>query len=377
MEYNHNIQMSRWQRVKEALSLVSLEPVIFLQTFTWGLSSVIGQNLIIEKVCHDLGYSKTICDDIDNHDDEDDAVQTRVSEINMYTTILGALPCMLVALFIGPWSDRNGRKPVMIIPMLGYVFGTMFLLLNIYNMDWPANYLLINGVFSIFGGIVVFLIGMYSYIADITSVRARTTRIGVIDIFFYGGVPTGTFLSAYVYKYSGYYGIYGITLALQIFIILYIYFIIKDTRGPHSDFCNPNSEMEVDNRGTIRRYLSIIDINQLIDVFRVTFKKRDYQLRSIILTLVSLMLLNVTIFSDGGVLYLYARKKFKWDEQMYTKFQTCSIIVAAIANFVFMPFISFYLKMHDAAVGILSTCSKIISLLIMSIAWNGEIQILL
>ena len=38
-----------------------------------------------------------------------------------------------------------------------------------------------------------------------------------------------------------------------------------------------------------------------------------------------------------------------------------------------MPFISFYLKMHDAAIGILASCSKIISLLAMSIAWNGEI----
>ena len=114
------LESRRWsQRIKHALSLLSLEPIIFLQTFTWGLGSVIQQNLIIAKVCKDLGYSQDICDDINSHEVEEDAVQTRVSQINMYLSILGSLPCMLVALFIGPWSDKNGRKPVMIIPMIG------------------------------------------------------------------------------------------------------------------------------------------------------------------------------------------------------------------------------------------------------------------
>ena len=46
--------------------------------------------------------------------------------------------------------------------------------------------------------------------------------------------------------------------------------------------------------------------------------------------------------------------------------------MSAIAAFLVMPVISFYLKMPDAAIGILATCSKIISLVIMSIAWNGR-----
>ena len=48
-------------------------------------------------------------------------------------------------------------------------------------------------------------------------------------------------------------------------------------------------------------------------------------------------------------------------------------VVSAIAAFIVMPFLSFYLKMHDAAVGILASCSKIVSLLITSVAWNGEV----
>ena len=290
-------QRTKMQKLRDTLSLISLEPMIFLQTFTWGLSSVISQNLIIEKVCRDLGYSDNVCQDIDNHDKEDDEVQTRASELNMYFIVLSALPSIVVALFIGPWSDKNGRKPVMIIPMIGYILTTLCWLLNIYYMHWPATYLLVMVVFSVFGGMVVFLIGMYSYIADITSVRARTARIGILDIFLFAGLPTGTFLSAFVYSSLGYFGIYGIILCLQIIIVLYISFVITDTRGPNSDYCYPNSELDVETRGTVWRYLSIFDIHQFIDVFKVTFKKREHNLRSVILILVSMMLINFTINS--------------------------------------------------------------------------------
>jgi len=293
---------SKWQiwirRLRECRSVMTIEPVIFLQTFTWGLASVISQNLLIAKQCHDLGYDTETCDDIESHPSVEDEVETKVSELNMITSMLSALPCILVALFIGPWSDRNGRKPVMLIPMVGYILSTLYWLLNIYYFHWPAKYLLVNGVFSIFGGFVSFLIGMYSYLADITSVRSRTTRIGLLDIFLYAGVPAGTFLSAYLFKAAGYFGIYGVTLAIQIFVFFYISFFIKDTRGPHSDFSYPFSELDVTDRSLLRRYLSIFNIQQLLDVFRVTFKKRSNSLRTVILVLVSLMLMNVTVFSE-------------------------------------------------------------------------------
>ena len=45
--------------------------------------------------------------------------------------------------------------------------------------------------------------------------------------------------------------------------------------------------------------------------------------------------------------------------------------MSAVAAFLVMPLLSFYWKVHDAAVGLLATCSKIVSLVIISIAWNG------
>jgi PCFT/HCP family folate transporter-like MFS transporter 1/3 len=364
------------QKIVHVLGLISIEPAIFLQTFTWGLQMVITQNLIIEKVCRDLDYSEEVCAKIDNFPEADNAVQTRVSELNMALTMLSSLPSIVLALFIGPWSDKNGRKPLMLIPLFGFLLSTFVWMLNVHYMDWPAKYLLGTAIYSFFGGITCLLIGMYSYLADVTSLRSRTTRIGLLDIFLFAGIPSGTFLSAYIFKYFGYYGIFLSVLVIQILCILYVLIKIKDTRGPGSDYCYPDSEMDTVPTSTVRRYLSIVDFHQLFDVFRVSFKRREHNLRRVIVILIFLMLLNVTIFSDGGITYLYARKEFKWDEQKFTKFQTCVIIVSAVAAFIVMPLLSFYWKVHDATIGILATSSKVLSLVVMSLAWNGWVLFL-
>lgn len=134
-------------------------------------------------------------------------------------------------------------------------------------------------------------------------------------------------------------------LGIQLVCIAYISVGVEDSRGPGSRYSYPDTELElVRGSGVIRRYLAILDRKQLAEVFRVTFKRREGGMRRVILCLVLLMLLNVTIFSDGGVLYLFARKQFHWDEQIYTKFLTCtiskclfqaSIHTGAVINFVF------------------------------------------
>jgi len=354
--------------------LITVEPAIFLQSFNWGLQSVISQNMMIAKVCHDFGYNKTICANIDdtNHTLEEDMVQAGVTSLNMNLQILSALPSIFLGLFVGAWSDRNGRKPVILGPMLGYIICNLVWLTNIYYWEAPAKYLLATGVYSFFGGFTCLLVGLYAYMADITSVEMRTTRIGLLDLFMFSGVPAGTFLSAYVFQYSGYYGIFITSTVIQTISFLYIAAFITDTRGPSSPYCYPDSELESNPQPSmVKRYISIFDWHQLAEVFRATMKRREHNLRRVILLLIFLMLLNVTIFSEGSITYLYARKKFLWNEEQFTRFSTCVTIVSGVSIFLVMPVLSLYLKVHDATIGVLATISKITSLVIISLAPNG------
>jgi len=257
--------------------------------------------------------------------------------------------------------------------MLGYIISNLVWLINIYYWEAPAKYLLASGVYSFFGGFTCLLVGLYSFLADITSVEMRTTRIGLLDLFMFSGVPAGTFVSAYVFQYSGYYGIFITSTVIQIISFLYIAVFITDTRGPSSPYCYPDSELDSSAQPSslIKRYISIFDWHQLAEVCRATLKRREHNLRRVILLLIFLMLLNVTIFSEGSITYLYARKKFLWNEKQFTQFTTCVTIVSGVSIFLVMPVLSLYLKVHDATIGVLATISKITSLVIISLAPNG------
>ena len=82
------------------------------------------QNLVIDLACYNnLNYSAAICTNLSAHQKEQIEVQKLVATMTMYQSILSSIPGIIVCLFIGPWSDTNGRKPAILIPMVGLTLG--------------------------------------------------------------------------------------------------------------------------------------------------------------------------------------------------------------------------------------------------------------
>ena len=145
----------------------------------------------------------------------------------MYLNILTAIPAIIVSLFLGPWSDVNGRKPLMIIPQIGTILAQFMFVINTYLTYLPGEFILLASIGSLFGGWTAFLIGVYSYISDVSTGQARTYRIALIDLFTYVGYPLGTFLSGPLYKYGGYYTVFGLVSLIIVLRKIEIYLIIQ------------------------------------------------------------------------------------------------------------------------------------------------------
>ena len=122
----------------------------------------------------------------------------------------------------------------------------MVYLLNVYYWQSRADYILLSAIYSLFGGGTTFLIGLYSYLADITTTDTRTSRwnityparillalcyrVSILDVAFIVGFTSGNFLSAPLYESLGFYGTFGISLALYCLIFFFILFFLKESR---------------------------------------------------------------------------------------------------------------------------------------------------
>ena len=142
------------------------------------------------------------------HHDEEEEVQKITATLSMYQNILSAIPAIISGLFLGSWSDTNGRKPLMIVPTFGLFLIQLVYIANTYFSSLKAEFILLSSIGSLFGGFTGFLIGIYSYISDISGGRSRTSRIALLDLFTFIGFPVGTFMSGPLFKYGGYYAVF-------------------------------------------------------------------------------------------------------------------------------------------------------------------------
>ena len=131
-----------------------------------------------------------VCDNLFNgtFPEEQEYVQTVVANVEMVSNLIKQvildtkyspvlqIPCVIFALFLGPWSDRAGRKPLILVPYVGYFLFCMAMLVNTYFFDeLYVEFLWFENISALCGSYVIFLIGCYGFLADTTSPDTRLT----------------------------------------------------------------------------------------------------------------------------------------------------------------------------------------------------------
>ena len=110
-----------------------------------------------------------------------DEVQRYVTGLDIYIALINNVPSIFFILFLGPWSDKHGRKPLMIVPIAGHILSILVIILNYFMESWPAEYLLFANIpIGVMGGNVSLMMALQRYAMDITDEKSRTWRLALM-----------------------------------------------------------------------------------------------------------------------------------------------------------------------------------------------------
>lgn len=156
---------------------------------------------LIRAVCH--GYLKdinnkneTICSSIDEYPELEDDIQKQSGHYLMYYRILLNVPAVVLSMFCGSYSDKYGRKPIILFPC----FGSMLAVILYGTSNLVSAYripLIIGGAAmqGICGKSSMITMAINSLVFDLSDEKNRTRHFGLLLAMNFLGGSLGALFS--------------------------------------------------------------------------------------------------------------------------------------------------------------------------------------
>jgi PCFT/HCP family folate transporter-like MFS transporter 1/3 len=95
---------------------------------------------------------------------------------------IAAVPTILFSLMAGALSDVFGRKPLLLLPLIGYLLAIICGIINYsFIYDLPLEFFYLDNLTAFFGGLAVYNLGVYSYGTDVSKPEDRAYRLARLD----------------------------------------------------------------------------------------------------------------------------------------------------------------------------------------------------
>lgn len=105
-------------------------------------------------------------------------VQAETAHFQIAQSLCSTVPSLIVCLIYGSWSDQVGRKPLVIIGMIGGFIDSICVFLTMV-LNLPLWFVLVGSFFDGLGGYFTGLIlAVMAYVADTASKEDRALRLG-------------------------------------------------------------------------------------------------------------------------------------------------------------------------------------------------------
>lgn len=308
------------------------------------LTSVVEQVFFLYKACTvNHGYSHDVCINIENYQDIKKEVQITTSTFHMWNNIAMYVVPIVLALFLGAWSDRRGRKIPLILGLIGKLIYSIMIVVNTRMETWPVEYIIYTATIPsvLTGADIAIFASCFAYISDVTTVADRTIRITILDATYLSTMPIGVAIGNLIYNRTAksFTIMFVINASLLFASIIYSSWRLKSR--------TTDRQVSIRELAWYQMPADFFDMKHVSNSLQTFFKKRTMNRRVYLYVLMVAMSFYTFQRDEKPKMYLYTQLKFNWDADLYSYFKTYQSAAYVVMMFVGVPFFTKVLHMRD------------------------------
>ncbi|XP_068149237.1 lysosomal proton-coupled steroid conjugate and bile acid symporter SLC46A3 isoform X2 [Drosophila tropicalis] len=328
---------SLWQWLWHVITSISVEPTMFLYMSAFMITSVVEQNFFVYKACRvNHNFSEEICSNINKAEYNDYKLQVLVTTawFHQWENISAHIFPIILALFLGSFSDRRGRKLPLLMGLTGKLIYSVMIVVNAKMETWPVEYIIYTATLpsALTGADVAIFASCFAYISDISTVEKRTIRVTILDAIYLSAMPTGVALGSYLFYHAfnqSYAYMFMVNASLLALAIVYTIIALK--------WQTNDRQRSLRELGLCGFWPDFFDKQHVIDSFNVMIKPRSGHRRGFLIILLVSMIYYTFQRDEGTYLYFYTLAKFDWDVDLYSTFKTFKSSAYVIAMLLGVP----------------------------------------
>ena len=291
--------------------------------------------------------------------DVDRSVEAESSHWLLYFNVAYGLPSILVCLLYGGISDLIGRKPFIVLPIVGNLVITVVMVAVVYSYTMSLYYFLVGGfVAGLLGNFAIFNLATYSYVADISSRSNRTLQIGVLEAMTYLGATLSGVLGSFWLSSGGFGPPLAFVVGLDLLAIAYVFLAVPETRvrSSHKALCSSLARDVVAN---------------VVDITKATMNSWRMVSLLLVFFVVELNFLGIT---DTVILYTLG-EPLCWSYNLVGYFLAASVFLNGIVSLFVLPLLT-WMKVQDTSIVLVGLVAGAGGLVVMSMASKSWLMFL-
>ncbi|KAI6232784.1 Major facilitator superfamily MFS-1 domain containing protein [Aphelenchoides fujianensis] len=274
-----------------------------------------------------------------------------------YAYVNVPLAC-LMTIVLGAYSDRNGRKPSMLVGLLGMLLGNAVYIL----VWWKRTNLQLEFVFlaavldGLCGGFRLVISAVNAFLSD--QFEAKRTQLSIRMIVTYTLLNVGDLLGSQLTNAAILLGSNEVVVMLiveciLVLTIVYVLFVIHDFV--------PLERQEEGNDGR--------------NSFRVLVRKRPDSRRLLLLLILFCAFINRLAFSEEkSLIGTYTKlPPFEWTTRDYATYKTVRPFLQIIGLLFGLFVLKGWLRLRDSLILLIATFSMGLDALLIGLAWNSAL----